>query len=237
MKFMYSFLEHLIIIMYGLIQKTIEAKEGKFVNMEEVYRLSAIELRRFSEQNNQNDEDEITDLITGTIGMLNRIADSYDKIADLLEEKRKTIEFARPLDKKVFIIHGHNDGLLSELKDILVSFKVEPIILKNEADKGKTVIEKLEDYGKLCGFAFALVTPDDIVENKKKKIFQARPNVLYELGWFCGRYGRSRVRILKQEGTSLPSDLDGLVTIDFSNKVEEVYRKIEKDLKETGILN
>lgn len=81
-----------------------------------------------------------------------------------------------------------------------------------------------------------MVTPDDFVENKKKKYYQGRPNVLFELGWFCGRFGRDKVRILRQRDTQLPSDLNGLVTIDFYEKLEEVYRKITFDLEYNGII-
>lgn len=99
-------------------------------------------------------------------------------------------------------------------------------ILSDEDDDGKTVIEKFEHYGRLCAFAFVIITPDDWVENNGKKYFQARPNVLFELGWFCGRYGRDNVRVLRQEETPLPSDLNGLITIDFNKQLEEVYRRI-----------
>src|SRR5829696_9364294 len=99
---------------------------------------------------------------------------------------------------------------------------------------GKTVIEKFEHYGRLCAFAFVIITPDDWVENNSKKYFQARPNVLFKLGWFCGRYGRDNVRILRQEETPLPSDLNGLITIDFNKQLEEVYGGSHPSFKKQG---
>ncbi len=239
LKFQFAFMKHLCVVNRGFTQKSIERIEGKYVDEVEVNHLTAKELKNFKISDNyeHNDNKILQKIVTGSVMMINRIADSCEKKAERIIEQRKTIEFIKPYDKKVFIIHGHNEGLLRELNDILVNaFKIEPVILKNKADKGKTVIEKLEDYGRLCAFAFAIVTPDDIVENKEKKAFQARPNVLYELGWFCGRYGRSKVRILRQHNTTLPSDLDGVVTIDFHDKIEEVYRKLESEMQETGIL-
>lgn len=141
------------------------------------------------------------------------------------------------IDNKVFIIHGHNEGTLRELNDILEkNFKIDPIILKEELDKGKTIIEKVEEYGRQCAFAFAIITPDDIVENKKTKSLQARPNVLFELGWFCGRYGRDKVRILKQGNTVLPSDLGGIISFDFNERISEVFLNIKSDLESNGLL-
>lgn len=237
LKFMYVYLEHMILVMHGITQKSLETKEGKYVNEVEVNRLAAAELRNFQAQGEYSTKDEVTNTIAGIMGMLARMAEIYDRKAERLEENRKTIEFMKPIDKKVFIIHGHNEALLRELEIMLTKeFKIDPIILKDESDKGNTIIEKLEDYGRLCAFAFAIVTPDDIVENKKQKSFQARPNVLYELGWFSGRFGRSKVRILRQKDTALPSDLSGLVNIDFNEKLEEVFRKIKADLETAGII-
>ena len=45
-------------------------------------------------------------------------------------------------------------------------------------------------------FAIALVTPDDVVKKAGKSQWQARPNVLFELGWFYGRLGPQRLLVL-----------------------------------------
>ena len=236
-KFLYAFYEHIIVVMHGITQKSLEQKEGKYIDEIEINRMAAIALRKFDFQSHYMSNPELSNIATGSVAMLNRIADTFDKKVERLEEKRKVIEFLRPVDKKIFIVHGHNEGALRELKEMLENnFKIDPIILREEMDKGKTVIEKIEEYGRQCAFAFVIITPDDIVENKKKKSFQARPNVLFELGWFCGRYGRSKVRILRQQGTSLPSDLSGLITCDFNEKISEIFLNIKADLESVGIL-
>lgn len=137
----------------------------------------------------------------------------------------------------MFIVHGHDMAILQELTFMLKdSHGIEPVVLNAMPDNGHTVIEKFEEYARHCAFAFVIFTPDDFVENKKKKYFQGRPNVLFELGWFCGRFGRDKVRILRQKDTQLPSDLNGIVTIDFHERLEEVFRKITFDLEYNGIL-
>jgi len=236
-KFLVAYWEHSLIVLHGISEKSQEKNEGKFVDDEELNRQAAHNLREFNFQDYYFEEQTMNDMVSSCVGLLNRMADSYEKKADRIEEKKKDIEFLKPIDKKIFIVHGHGEGNLRELKEILEkNFKIDPIILRDETDRGKTIIEKIEDYGRQCAFAFVLITPDDLVKNQKTKTFQARPNVLFELGWFCGRYGRSSVRIIRQESTPLPSDLGGLVTYDFNKNVEEVYLKIKSDLESNYLI-
>ncbi len=157
--------------------------------------------------------------------------------AERLEEKRKVIQYMQPHDRKIFIVHGHDYENLFELQNLLKDqFHLNPIVLNQESDSGKTIIEKFEHYAKDCAFAFVMVTPDDAVENKRRQYFQGRPNVLFELGWFAGRFGRNKVRIIRQKETALPSDLNGIISFDFKENLSEIYEKIHKDLIHNGII-
>ena len=236
-RFLFSFFERIVVTVREITTGTIEKINGKYVDEVAIFVNASRELRRLNDYNFELVGNGSEDFIAPMIGMMNRLADVYEKRAERLEEKRKKIEFLTPVDRRVFIVHGHSTGLLLELKEILkTSFEIEPVILSDELDSGNTLIEKFEHYGRLSAFAFVLITPDDWVENKKHKYFQARPNVLFELGWFCGRYGRDKVRILRQKETPLPSDLNGIVTIDFNEKLEEVFRRINRDLEAVGII-
>jgi predicted nucleotide-binding protein len=173
----------------------------------------------------------------GLINLMNKIADTHEKKVERLIESRKHISYLPAINNKIFLIHGHGMTYVREFKDLMKSrLGIEPIILFEQPDNGKTIIEKIETHGKDCAFAFSIFTPDDWVENNGKKYFQARPNVIYELGWFSGRYGRDKVRIIKQKGTDIPSDLSGLITINFTNSIEEVFLRIEKELKAAGLI-
>lgn len=208
--------------------------EGKFVDEVKVLKNSIENLRKV---NSIQFEHDPTNFSVALVTMINKIADILEKKAERLEEKRKKIEFVKPIDKKIFVVHGHDAAILNELSNMLkYTFGIEPIVLSDMPDKGHTIIEKFEEYARFCAFAFVIVTPDDIVENKKKKYFQGRPNVLFELGWFCGRFGRDKIRILRQKDTQLPSDLNGLVNIEFHEKLEEVFRRINADLEHNGII-
>ncbi|KKF38679.1 TIR domain-containing protein [Hafnia alvei] len=124
-----------------------------------------------------------------------------------------------PLSKKVFIVHGHDEGAREKVARFLERIGLEAIILHEQANRGRTVIEKVIEYGNV-GFAVVLLTPDDegcvkggILEPR------ARQNVLLELGFFIGHLGRDKVCALKKGTVEIPSDFAGVVweTMDDNN--------------------
>jgi predicted nucleotide-binding protein len=142
-----------------------------------------------------------------------------------------------PTGDKIFIIHGHDEGKWRELRDLLEdSLGQKTTVLMEEPGASGTVIKKFEEFASDCCYAFALLTPDDFVEKGDKTYFQARPNVVFEMGWFCGRFGRDRVSIIKKDTTMMPSDLGGLLTIDFHANVSEGFVKIQSELQRAGIV-
>lgn len=61
-------------------------------------------------------------------------------------------------------------------------------------------------------FAILVLTPDDLVESRKKQLSSPRDNVLLELGLFIGGIGRKRTFIVYDRTTEIkiPSDLAGV---------------------------
>lgn len=163
----------------------------------------------------------------------------YRRKVILLERKESVGKGIRN-SKDVFIIHGHNEAKLLELEKILKDeFKLNPIILKDKPNSGLTIIDKFEKYASSCAYAFALFTPDDIVTNEKgKQYFQARPNVIFELGWFYANLGRNRVCILEQasDKSEIFSDLQGVLRVQFNRDIEECYVKVKRELENVGII-
>lgn len=139
--------------------------------------------------------------------------------------------------EKVFLIHGHDAAAWRELRDLLEKrLKVQTLVLIEEPSAGETLIHKFETYADNCGYAFALFTPDDFVKKNNKVYFQARPNVLFELGWFYGHFGRERVCIVKKANTEIPSDLAGILSIDYHDKLDEGFTQIQDELIRAGII-
>lgn len=139
--------------------------------------------------------------------------------------------------RTVFIVHGHDETNRLRLEKLLRErWDLEPVVLSYEPGRGRTLIEKFEQEGERSAYAIVLFTPDDLVEMSDTKYFQARPNAIFELGWFYGRLGRQRVCILFKKGTKIPSDLDGITRIEFKDSIKEKIEDIEKELQEAGLI-
>src|SRR5829696_6294715 len=82
---------------------------------------------------------------------------------------------------------------------------------------GQTFIEALFNALPRFDFAVLVLTADDLVFSRRAEALGPRDNVLFELGLFMGRLGRSRTFVLHQATTELkiPSDLSGLVTATY----------------------
>jgi predicted nucleotide-binding protein len=141
--------------------------------------------------------------------------------------------------ENVFVIHGRDEAKWRELKDILRSeFRLNPIVLLEQPDAGcNTLIEKFEHYAQTCSYAIAIFTPDDEIVLTDISYLQARPNVIYELGWFCGRLGRKGAMLLLKEGTTLFSDFGGIIQKRFSQNISEAVLEIKKDLVAAGVID
>lgn len=159
------------------------------------------------------------------------------------ELKEEESESSNPtLSNKVFIVHGHDSELKNDVERFIHEIGLEPVVLHRQADAGNTVIEKFEDNSDV-GYAFILLTPDELAmtidqisvpdENKITE-YRARPNVIFEFGYFIGKLGRSRVCCLHKGNVSVPSDLAGLVYKKVDNSIESQAYAIIKELKNAG---
>lgn len=116
-----------------------------------------------------------------------------------------------PTSNKVFIVHGHDGEARETVARFLEKMGLQAIILHEQANQGRTVIEKVEANGDV-GFAVVLLTPDDLGCAKGGVPEpRARQNVLLELGYFIGRLGRAKVCALKRGELEIPSDFAGVV--------------------------
>jgi len=66
------------------------------------------------------------------------------------------------ISKNVFIVHGRDEKSKLELARMLEQLGLRPVILSEQPDKGRTIIEKLEEETIDVGYAFVILTPDDI---------------------------------------------------------------------------
>jgi predicted nucleotide-binding protein len=119
------------------------------------------------------------------------------------------------LGEDVFIVHGHDDQTKVTVARFLAQLVGrEPVILHEQADLGRTIIEKFEHHAASAACAIVLLTDDD-EGGPKNGVSQprARQNVVLELGFFLGKLGRGRVVILHGTDVELPSDLHGVLYV------------------------
>lgn len=185
-----------------------------------------------------------TDPNVGTFhALLNEMADRLETRTEFFELGKADAEnYLRPTGKKVFIIHGQDEAKWRELEALLKNeFKLEVIELAAQVSESRTIISKFEEYANQCCYAFALLTPDDFVKkgsgDEETGYLQARPNVLFELGWFYGRFGPKRLSIIKKAGTQMPTDLAGIVYIEFAANVNEAFMQIRDELRRAGAVS
>lgn len=137
--------------------------------------------------------------------------------------------------KKVFIVHGHDDASKNELSSFLFRLGLTPIILHEQPNAGKTVVEKFEQYSADAGYAFVLLTPDDIGGNDRKNLSsRARQNVILELGYFMGKLGRDKICGLYKQGVEIPSDVLGVLYLKYEQSIQERAFDILQELAHAG---
>ncbi|MCW3170348.1 nucleotide-binding protein [Chryseobacterium sp. 09-1422] len=156
----------------------------------------------------------------------------------LKPEEKKAFQKTKDAKKtytmdKVFIVHGHDDGLKNEVARLIEKQNIEAIILHEQASGGKTIIEKIESMTDV-GFGIILYTPCDVgskkgSENDLKD--RARQNVVFEHGYLIGKIGRKNVAAIVKGNVETPGDVSGVVYISYTGSWKF---DLMKELKESG---
>lgn len=131
-------------------------------------------------------------------------------------------------DKKIFIVHGHNEALKQEVARMVEKQGLEAIILSEQANRGKTIIEKFEEHSDV-GSAICLFTGDDYgrAADIKAEMLRARQNVVFEAGYFMGKLGRENVILIASPDIEVPSDLQGVVYTNKNMWQTDVLRELK----------
>lgn len=187
----------------------------------------------------QNELLEFKEKLQNKLTNLNQLLAKSDLIKSQLADQTQTttvITQGGTLNSNnIFIVHGHNNEIKVNVARTLEKLGLNPIILHEQANAGKTIIEKFETHSDV-GFAIILMTDDDFGKAKSETDnlnSRARQNVILEMGYFIGRLGRERVCPLFMKGVELPSDLYGLLYIEIDSS-EHWKIKIAKELKAAG---
>lgn len=156
------------------------------------------------------------------VKILNTCIEQLQTDIDLSQEANISIQLPSTKmsasSNRVFVVHGQNQGVKESVARFLEKLDLDPVILHEKPNAGRTIIEKFADYSDVH-FAVVLLTADDegglkgAVEPPKPR---ARQNVILELGYFLGKLGRARVCALYEEGVEIPSDYQGVLFVPLS---------------------
>ncbi len=181
---------------------------------------------------------EISDALKEDISKLNNISQRLGKLKEVASKGEVGDKCSDSISKSdIFLVHGHDNELKELVARFLEKIGLNVIILHEQPNQGKTIIEKFEEYAHV-NFALIILSQDDL-GNRKDKIgkaelnFRARQNVIFEHGFFIGKLGRNRVIALKKGELEIPSDLKGVLYINL----ESADWKIEvcKELYNAGL--
>jgi predicted nucleotide-binding protein len=177
-----------------------------------------------------NGLDQATGFLKSRVSDLGEITEQDD------QNPRASAFTPDPNSRKVFVVHGHDHGNKETVARFLGKLDLEPIILHEQPDQGKTVIEKFEAHAADVQCAVVILTADDDgsprVHSEQKEL-RARQNVILELGFFVGKLGRERTFALVEKGVTLPSDIHGVIYIPMDT--EEWRLRLVKELKAAGL--
>lgn len=134
-------------------------------------------------------------------------------------------------NKRVFIVHGHDELSKTKTARFIEKLGFEAIILHEMASKGMTIIEKIEANSDV-GFAIVLYSGDDRGNTEASAAkgdlnARARQNVVFEHGYLIAKLTRSHVVPLVSGSVELPSDISGMVYADDDNWQIEIAKEMK----------
>jgi predicted nucleotide-binding protein len=133
-------------------------------------------------------------------------------------------------------VYGRDEAVKEKVARFLMTLGLEPVLLDEQAARGRTLIEKLEDESPVA-FAVVLLTADDVgalASQSHDLRPRARQNVILELGFSLGKLTRRRVCALYEAGVELPSDFHGVeyTSVDAAGAWRA---KLARELHEVGL--
>ena len=152
-----------------------------------------------------------------------------DYIFEVRAHEKSESSYAETLGDRVFISHGSSSEWMKLQAFLERDLRIPTLELAQEPNLGRTVLQKLTEESDRCRFAVVVMTGDDQIEESAPR---ARENVMHEIGFFQGKYGLRNVSLLYEEGTSIPSNIHGLVYIPFpKDRVEATFGALQKELQ------
>lgn len=144
------------------------------------------------------------------------------------KQKQKEQNTMEEHEIRVFISHGGSDLWKDVDRFINKKLELDTVILKEANNRGRTIIEKLEQETENCDFAIIVMTAED---EQKGGELRARQNVIHEIGFCQGAFGRENVLVLKQKGVEEFTNISGIVYEEFiGDSISSTFERIRQEL-------
>jgi sugar/nucleoside kinase (ribokinase family) len=150
-------------------------------------------------------------------------------------ERVETLKTAGvPAARGVFLVH-HDSPYRTVVRRFIEEDCGLPVYELTSADiGGRGFTELLSDQAPRCGFAICLLSKTETMADGR-----ARPdqNVVYQAGFFQGKYGFGRVALLSEQGCEGFSNVAGIVHLDFpQGQVDATFIELRRMLQREGLL-
>lgn len=163
-----------------------------------------------------------------------KIEDTYPMAVMIRDELRLRGAYTDP--RKLFLVAPMvNNQPSSEAREVQEWLRehghdVKPL---NQRTLGAEILQTLLLEMSACRAVIVLCTADD---PGPRDLLLPRQNVILELGMALGiGRGLRSLIILKQETAELPSDLGGVVTMNFKRSPSEIFSQLEQKLEDLGV--
>lgn len=170
-------------------------------------------------------------------GLISRLEEKREDLPDLAKNDTAN-QVIQPsgTTRRVFLVHGHDEEAKQSVARFIEKLQLEPVILQEQPNEGRTIIEKFEKNADV-EYAIILLTPDDVGYPKDKPNeagSRARQNVILELGYFVGRLSRKRVCALCKGSVEIPSDYHGVLYLPMDD-ADGWKLKLAREIKQSGL--
>lgn len=183
----------------------------------------------FSHEYFGNGPKVITGLRSMTSNLIIPFVRDFQEHVKIMDADQSLGAEERPMLRRVFVSHGRSKDWLEVQAHIEKDMNLHSMELAQEANQGRTVIEKLEAGANSCDSAVIIMSGDDLDSLGNPRV---RENVMHEIGFFHGRYGRDRIVLLHEEGVSVPTNLAGIVYIPYpKGMIHATFGVLDRELR------
>jgi predicted nucleotide-binding protein len=177
---------------------------------------------------------------TGSVSIQGQLQEQFKTDLARALGAAEQFQLSQKEQRRIFIVHGSDSEALDQLQLVLYKLGLQPLVQKDVDGKGMSLLEALmTNIRSESDFAIVMLTPDDYGYRKDQSETdrqpRARQDVILEAGMALARLGPDKVALIKKGALELPSDLEGIIRLEYNAHVKEIAAKIAQRLTGAGI--